>query len=105
SFKRQTAGRHFVENHSEREQIGARIQFFTQRLLRTHIGNRAQRSARRSQVVDAGSDRGTGRGSRCIQNLAAVGGAFSQSAIQGLGVEVVVQGYVGRFTVGGDGAC
>jgi hypothetical protein len=62
--------KHAVEHDSEGEQIGARIQFFTQRLLRAHVGNRAQRRAGGSQVVDADSDRGTGSSSRCIQDLA-----------------------------------
>ena len=44
-------GRHLVEHGAEREQIGARVQLFRPRLLRRHVGDRAQRRARTGQVL------------------------------------------------------
>ena len=38
-------GPHLVENHSERKQVSARVQIFSQRLFRGHVGYRPHRCA------------------------------------------------------------
>ena len=48
-----SARRHLVEHDAEREQIGARVQLLAARLLRRHVGDRAERRARAGQDSSA----------------------------------------------------
>jgi len=48
--------RHFVEHRAEAEQVRARVQLFTPRLLRRHIGRSALRHSGAGEVC--GIDRG-----------------------------------------------
>src|SRR6202040_3315001 len=43
--KRLLSGSHLVNHDAERKKIGAPVEFFTQRLLRRHIGHRSDRAA------------------------------------------------------------
>jgi len=43
--KWQRSGTHLVQNHTEREQVGASIEFLASNLLRRHIGDGSQRTA------------------------------------------------------------
>jgi hypothetical protein len=53
ALKRQDAGRHLIQDGTEREQIGARVGELAARLLGRHVRHRAQRRARRGQVDPA----------------------------------------------------
>ena len=57
SGKRRTAGRHFVQDQSEREEVRSRVHLFAAQLLGRHVGQRADRDARVGQE-------GSGLGSR-----------------------------------------
>src|SRR5215469_10161976 len=51
SAKRQRPCAHLVENRPKREQIGARIEFHASHLLRRHVRDRSQGTARTCQMV------------------------------------------------------
>ena len=44
--KGSAAGRHFVQHHAEREEVGARVDLLAARLLRRHIGDGADSGSR-----------------------------------------------------------
>src|SRR5215467_11913785 len=50
AWKRQLARGHLVEHHTEREEVGPQIERLAARLLRGHVGDRANRRTRRSQL-------------------------------------------------------
>src|SRR6188508_1029276 len=45
SRKGLTTGRHFVQDHPEREEVRSRVDLFVAELLRRHVGQRAHRTA------------------------------------------------------------
>ncbi len=62
--ERQRAGRHFIQDRAEREQVGACVQFLAAHLFGRHVGDGAERRARAGEVrlID---DSGNGVGGGC----------------------------------------
>ena len=89
----QRASSHFVQNGSEREQIGAGIEILAARLLGRHVGNCADGSAGAGQMV---------RLDRCLRGskrTARAGCYFGQSEIENLGVSTFGHKNVRRLDV------
>ena len=96
-------GRHLVQHRSKREQIGARVQFFRPRLLRRHVGDRAERRPGTGQMLRVHrirlrvKRRNSARRTACETDL-------RQPEIQNLGVSALGDKDVGGLDVAVDDA-
>src|SRR5207253_1916772 len=72
SFEGQPPRTHFIQHYAEREHVRARVQFFAESLLRAHVCNCSQRSARRSQLFETDASADSDRGCFWLQYLAAL---------------------------------
>ena len=79
--KRLLAGRHLIQHHSERKEIGAMVQRLAARLLRRHIADGAHRRARSGELafVEGGGLIGSGG---CTCGTVCSLGHFRQTEIQ-----------------------
>ena len=62
ALERKISCAHFVENNSEREQVGACVQLFAENLLWRHVRDGAQSGARTGQLSGVHAHRGHGVG-------------------------------------------
>ena len=97
ALKRQSAGRHFVHHHAEREQIAAPVDVLPERLLRRHVRDRAQRRPRARQIPLRWFHRWQLRRPYSSDSCALI--HFGEPKVQNLGVSAIGHENVCRLDV------